>query len=570
MLYQMLNCLCRARPVILAALLAIGSPFAYAVHDNVPPPQLFELDANTVNDSGAGLPDDWNNIHSGPNGASITTGIVPDTTPRVFTGGSKDILDISGWSHRLGSSPPKSDLLNAYAAAYPSGQDLIIYFGADRASTNGTVTTGFWFFKNEISINANGSFSGLHSDGDVLVVADYDNGGKVGTIVVYEWLGGGLQKIVQSQNLLGTPGLFCDGGDNVCATTNGSNITVPWDGTLVPGQFFEGGINITQLIPGAGCFSSFMATSRSSTSETAEIKNFILDSFPVCGMTVTKVCSDPELAGANSDMIKYKISGNVANTGFGTLYGITVTDSPALDSNSLGFFTCDADGKPTSTPANPATLGAGQKICYVASFTSNQNGGTDTVTASGTTASGGGGSAVSDTDTATCPPLQLNPDVTVDKECKSCLEPGSTPSRVVLTTSYVGSVCNKKDFPLMNVNVVDAATSAAGDTLQAVDSQGVPMPNVDLSNFTLGAATLDNNNVLVPTCQYFKGSYYPTAALLKTDLSKTTLDADNAAFTDRVTVTGKVPFASTPVTLGFKDATCNLCEPGTSCDPLTP
>lgn len=558
---------CQTLLLCCAAIVSLGwAPGALAVDDL----NLFELDANTVDNSGAGLPDDWNNIHSGPNGASITTGIVPDTTPRVFTGGSKDILDISDWSHRLGSSPPKSDLLHAYAAAYPSGQDLIIYFGADRASTNGTVTTGFWFFKNEISINANGSFSGLHSDGDVLVVADYDNGGKVGTIVVYEWLGGGLQKIVQSQNLLGSPGLFCDGGDNVCATTNGSNITVPWNGTLVPGQFFEGGINITQLIPGAGCFSSFMATSRSSTTESAEIKNFILDSFPVCGMTVTKVCSDPELAGANSDMIKYKISGNVTNTGFGTLYGINVTDSPALDSNSLGFFECDANGNATQTPANPATLGAGQKICYVASFTSSQNGGTDTVTASGNTASGGGGSPVSDTETANCPLLQLNPDVTVGKTCKSCLEPGTTPDRVVLNTSYVGSVCNKKDFPLLNVNVVDAATSAAGDTLQAVDALGAPV-NVNLSNFTLGAATLDNNNVLIPTCQYFKGNYYPTAALLKTDLSKTTLDADHAAFKDKITVTGKVPFATQAVTLGTSgDVTCNLCDGQNLCDPATP
>lgn len=558
---------CQTLLLCCAAIVSLGwAPGALAVDDL----NLFELDANTV-DSPAGMPDDWNNIHSGPNGASVTTGIVSDSTPRVFTGGSKDILDISGWSHRLGSSPPKSDLLHAYAAAYPSGQDLIIYFGADRASTNGTVTTGFWFFKNPISINTNGSFSGLHADGDVLVVADYDNGGKVGTIVVYEWLNGGLQKIVQSQNLLGSPGLFCDTNDYVCATTNGSNIDVPWNGTLVPGQFFEGGINITQLIPGAGCFSSFMATSRSSTSETAEIKNFILDSFPVCGMTVTKVCSDPELVGANNDMIKYKISGNVANTGFGTLYGITVTDSPALDSNSLGFFTCDADGKPTSTSADPATLGAGQKICYVASFTSSQNGGTDTVTASGNTASGGGGSPVSDTDTATCPSLQLNPDVVVTKTCKTCLESGTTTDRVVLNTSYVGSVCNKKDFPLMNVNVVDAATSAAEDTLQAVDEQGNDI-SLNLSNFTLGAATLDNNNVLVPTCQYFRGKYYPTAALLKTDLSKTTLDADHAAFTDRVTVTGKVPFASEAVTLGYKDATCNLCdgdEPNL-CDPATP
>lgn len=553
---------CQTLLLCCAAIVSLGwAPGALAV-DKL---GLFELDANTA-DSPAGAPDDWDNIHLKNSSASVTTGIVTDTTPRVFTGGSKDILDISGWSHRLGSSPPKSDLLHAYAAAYPSGQDLIIYFGADRASTNGTVTTGFWFFKNEISVNANGSFSGLHSDGDVLVVADYDNGGKVGTIVVYEWLGGVLKKIVQSQNLLGSPGLFCDGGDNVCATTNGSNIAVPWNGTLVPGQFFEGGINITQLIPGAGCFSSFMATSRSSTTESAEIKNFILDSFPVCGMTVTKVCSDPELAGVNSDMIKYKIAGNVANTGFGTLYNISVTDSPALDSNSLGFFTCDTSGNATTTPANPATLGAGEKICYVASFTSKQNGGTDTVTASGNTASGGGGTPVSDTETATCPKLTLNPDVVVTKECIACLDSSSTPGRVVLNTSFFGSVCNKKDFPISHVKVVDAITKGADGTLVAVDKDGKDDPNINMGDFTLGAA-VEENGVLKETCQKFRGNYYPTAALYKLDKANTTLDADYAAFKDEITATGMLPLDVEARYLDSGTGECNLCDGVNSCDP---
>ena len=45
------------------------------------------------------------------------------------------------------------------------------------------------------------------------------------------------------------------------------------------GQFFEGGINITQLLPGSdSCFSAFMATSRSSAEPNASIKNFVISS----------------------------------------------------------------------------------------------------------------------------------------------------------------------------------------------------------------------------------------------------------------------------------------------------
>lgn len=557
--------LCRLLLLCCTAILTLGmAPTAHAV-DHL---GLFELDANTTVDGAAPI-DDWNSFYPSISGghASTSTGIVPDTNPKVFSNGSKDILDISGWGYRFGSSPPKSDLLNAYAAAYPSGSDLIIYFGADRASTSGTVTTGFWFFKNAISLNANGTFNGLHAEGDVLVVVNYDNGGKVGTIVVFEWTGGALHLVVQSTNLLGTPGLFCNSADTVCATTNASNISTPWVGTLTPGQFFEGGINITQLIPGAGCFASFMATTRSSTTDNAEIKNFILNAFPVCGMKVTKVCSNPVLSGANADMIKYTISGNVTNTGFGSLFNIGVSDNPTMDSNSLGFFTCDSNGAPTQTSASPATLAAGAKICYTGTFTSTQNGGTDTVTASGSTSSGSGGTPVSDQATATCPGLQLNPNVTLDKTCRTCLETGSTANRVVLNTGYVGSVCNLQNFPLLHVNVSDAAKSGANDGLQATDANGVPMVGVNIADFTLGAATLDASNNVVPTCQFFKGAYYPTAALLKTDMTKTTLDADNAAFGDRITVTGQVPFTTGSTTLGTKDATCNLCDTSVSCDP---
>ena len=50
---------------------------------------------------------------------------------------------------------------------------LLLLLGMDRYSSNGDTTLGFWYFQNPISLNANGTFSGVHTDGDVLLTADF-------------------------------------------------------------------------------------------------------------------------------------------------------------------------------------------------------------------------------------------------------------------------------------------------------------------------------------------------------------------------------------------------------------
>ena len=55
---------------------------------------------------------------------------------------------------------------------------------------------------------------------------------------------------------------------------------------------FEGGVNITQIFEGstAPCFASFLAETRSSTSVSAVLKDFVLGAFPVCGVNITANC----------------------------------------------------------------------------------------------------------------------------------------------------------------------------------------------------------------------------------------------------------------------------------------
>lgn len=319
---------------------------------------FFELDGNTLDPSGASLPDDWNSF--APGGVPHTdkaTGIVADTVPAVFRNGSKDTLDISTWRFDLGSSPPKDDMLHAYAAAYKatadsvsktdpptsSVDDLLIYFGADRAAFNGTASLGFWFFKNPIERNnANGTFVvpgtttlATHTEGDTLVAFEYTNGGAVTDVRIFKWTSGTLtpQLPLISLGQTTTSGVFCDSNDKVCGSTNKDPIILASGETVKAGQFFEAGINITREVGGDGCFSSFMATSRSATTENASIKNFILSpGFQTCriGISVTKACDLDLVAQSNSGVtqlgVQVNFSGLVTNNSQVALTNVSVCE----------------------------------------------------------------------------------------------------------------------------------------------------------------------------------------------------------------------------------------------------
>ena len=133
---------------------------------------------------------------------SCSSPTASDQGDDILTGGStKDVNDISSWLWKQNSTTSvqdKDDIENAFAAAYTSTSGHSIgVFGLDRYSISGDATAGFWFFKNQIAKTGNGSgngtgFSGVHAEGDVLVVIDFVNGGSQGTATVYKWHNGAL------------------------------------------------------------------------------------------------------------------------------------------------------------------------------------------------------------------------------------------------------------------------------------------------------------------------------------------------------------------------------------------
>src|SRR5690242_13075076 len=123
---------------------------------------------------------DW--IHDEPNATVFTTG------------GSKDDLDVNvgtapnithNWMYTNSSVPDADDITDGYAVKYQgsaAGAHQFLYFGADRTAVNGAKDMGFWFFKSQVSLNPDGTFSGQHTLGDILLLGTFTNGGAATTI----------------------------------------------------------------------------------------------------------------------------------------------------------------------------------------------------------------------------------------------------------------------------------------------------------------------------------------------------------------------------------------------------
>ena len=338
---------------LLALTIGITVFSVLAVHDL----GLFELDRNAIDDVVDG--DDWKTLFDGGGSAGDFTGIIADIGGNGGTqfqgGGSKDNNDIDEWLWKPGEPLDKDDITNAYAAAYVNDTDtgennigdLIIYFGLDRFANNGSAQVGFWFLQNPISLtdirrSGGYEFSGVHDIGDVLVQSNFSQGGIIDSISVYQWLGSGgshgtLDLIFTAADCLGPPGSAAD--DPACATVNRGDQTAPWAytpkfgtaNTFPQGSFFEGGINLSRLIPDAGCFSGFLAETRTSTPFNARLKDFAMGDFDLCSIGVEKTGDELSKVG---DDVTYTVT--IENTGVVTLYKQSIIDSLVGDlSNGL-------------------------------------------------------------------------------------------------------------------------------------------------------------------------------------------------------------------------------------------
>jgi hypothetical protein len=379
-------------PILLAAALALFyTAGAQAVHS--PPDSSFELDGNVADDPGNSL-DDWANIFDNTDSSSFDTGIVTDPDgATIFTGAqpggnSKDIDDITGWRHTSGSVPDKDELQHAYAAIYTSGSERRLYFGADREARNGSANLGVWFFHNTITLNpppagsSVGTFNGLHTagtvphsasqPGDIFVLSEFSQGGAISTIRVFEWVGSGgdqkggtLNEIAKSVDC--SVAVHTTTVD-LCGLVNSANVDPPWTYTgkanpsdqMLPGAFYEGGVDLTALGFGSACFGSFLAETRTSPDVDSVLKDFVLHSFQPCGSTTVTTPKDGSGNPLSGDI---SIGNGLASasdtakvTGSGGVGGAPVP------TGKVKFYLCGpaASDAAAQCPAAPSTTGATQ------------------------------------------------------------------------------------------------------------------------------------------------------------------------------------------------------------------
>ena len=301
-------------------------------------PNPFELDGDAFSGTRVAPGPDWNDVYAdqlagarGEDGRYPISGAVsvswvadPGPSASIFTGGgSKDPIDTDSWAWKNGGGlPDKDNLLHAFAARYSdatsdtcvgrNGECVVLYFGSDRFDNSGDAMQGFWFFQKAVTAASDGfdsggsPFSGQHTRGDVLVITDFSNGGATSTISVLQWnpecvrLGVPFPGCADT-NLEALESSNAANCANKSATTSFCGIVNANDGTPAPwsftdkkgktsyrtNEFFEGGINLSYLGLQDRCFSSFLSETRSSTSTSATLKDFIIGTFEKCETEVT-------------------------------------------------------------------------------------------------------------------------------------------------------------------------------------------------------------------------------------------------------------------------------------------
>jgi hypothetical protein len=326
---------------------------------------------------------------------------------------------------------------------------------------------------------------------------------------------------------------------NVCAITNTNTVAAPWSYDAKTGEhnqfpavsFFEGGINISAFINTSvgGCFSSFMAETRSSTSLQATQKDFALGEFDTCKLTISKDCPTVTYDQA-TNLLTYTSNIAVKNEGFGTVFDLTVVDTPTPPGQAATFT--------QGTLAKNTTATFTHTFTYTPSLTS-PNPPSNTATATAAVNPGGLQIVDAGSATATCPTVSFDASLTITKSCSSSIEVLN--SKLVVAVNVAGQVCN-----------IPPAPGPGAPFPEAIGSVSVSdSPAFEGGDISLGTLAVNE-------CKPYTAKYYPSLLTIVGGNASSVPGEQNFTDTAAAQGTGVVTGAAKANTA---TANCPLCPP---------
>jgi hypothetical protein len=523
-----------------------------------------------------GTANDWGSPGSPLAATAIPlTDLTNSQSDTSFIGGSsKDIYDISQWTWKgAKASQAKDDIAHAYALAYlrPSDNHVILLVGLDRWDNSGNATAGFWILKDStIKLNntagggADGRFDGGHKDGDLLIVSDFTTGGAVSNIAVYKWVGNGTSGSLQPlgggvSNGNATCNPVAGNNAEFCGISNPVTVSSPWsfldkDGStnFRQGEFLEIAVDLNHpnvFGNSTACFSTFLAETRASSAANSTLSDFSGPAaFSLCNVSITKTCTGATIVSTNGggQAVDYTFTGNVVNSGAGTIYDPFVTDTPPTGCTVTSLI------QPTAT-----SIARGASASYSGTLRcSGILGMNDINKVSVVAASSSGGAKDIGPEKGDWGPTTCSPPVvgtlTLSKNCESCLVSGSGGLLVKIGEGF--KVCNS---PNSNVTI---------NNISVRDCRGTISGTAPAQTCSTGFASITMNATALPpgACATGTSSYNPSS--IGTCATGT---EPACTFTDFAIASGTTALTSAAVYANdgqATQATCPLCPLG-DCSP---
>jgi sortase (surface protein transpeptidase) len=209
--------------------------------------------------------------------------------PTTVQGGTNDDA-LNSYTISTGSVPIKDELTNVYAVSHTRASDGFpeLYFAAERPVNNGNSHIDFEFLQSVVTRTAScgGTFAGHRSQGDLLVAADFSNGGQAATPSVWQWHCAPIQPDgticdpgsgAAYAQLAVPPGIVAfdlnTAADIACGGWACRDATGALTAVVQQFDFVEGGINLHDL-GFTGCFNTFLPHTRTSDPFNAQLADF--------------------------------------------------------------------------------------------------------------------------------------------------------------------------------------------------------------------------------------------------------------------------------------------------------